>query len=166
MIIQRLFSKKASLKDVESDRGIGRATILSPFDKGGGLVGGFVSKKEADKADDEGATDDEILRRARNKGLKAGTITGAAVSAAAYKPLNYIGEKYGLKLANKVLKKINIKIEEKQPMVKKGRGLKGIARGVIIGSALGALGGRNAASVNTKDRLRKRAAKESELNKK
>ena len=162
--MEKTFSKKASLKDVDSDKGIGRAIILSPFDKGGGLVGGYVSKKEADKADDEGATDDEILRRARNKGLKAGAITGAAVSAAAYKPLNYVGEKYGLKLANKALKKINIKIEEKQPTVKKGKGLRGIARGVIIGSALGALGGRNAASVNTKDRLRKRSAKENEQN--
>ena len=41
---------------------------------------------------------------------------------------------------------------------------KNAIKGAIIGSTVGALGGRNAASVNTKDRLNRRASKERDIN--
>ncbi len=103
----------------DSHVGLGRAVLAAPFDGGGGLVGGYFGKKAADEADEEGYDDDQILARARDKGLKAGAITGAASGA-----LTALGT--------------------------------GCPISIPVGAALGALGGRNAASVNTKARLRKR----------
>lgn len=74
-------SRKVALEDVNSHRGLGRAILFSPFDGGGGLVGGYVSKDEADKADLEGADDKEIIRRAGKKGRKYGAITGGVIGA-------------------------------------------------------------------------------------
>ena len=75
--------RKVALETVESDKGLKRAFLLSPIDGGGGLVGGYISKSEADKADKEGASDEEILRRAKKKGLHTGAITGAIVGGTA-----------------------------------------------------------------------------------
>lgn len=118
--------KKKALKEVEHDKGMKRAFLLSPFDGGGGLVGGYMSKEEADKADEEGASDEEILRRAKKKGLKVGAITGAATGT--------------------VLGLANAKRTHGQSLSVP-----------VVHTALGALGGRNAASMNTKARLKKRA---------
>jgi hypothetical protein len=74
-------SHKVALEDVKSHRGLGRAILFSPIDAGGGLVGGYAAKDEADKADLEGADDKEIIRRAGKKGGKYGAIAGGTVLA-------------------------------------------------------------------------------------
>lgn len=116
--------KKTPLKEIESHKGIKRAIITAPITGGGSLVGGYLAKDEANKADEEGADDKEIIRRAKDRGLKAGAITGAAIGT--------LG------------------------LLKGSRGVGAIP----LGAALGALGGRNAAGVNTKARLKKRNKKE------
>lgn len=110
---------RKSLREVESHKGLKRAILAAPFDAGGGLLGGYLSKEEANKADDEGADDKEILRRARKKGLESGALLGAGIGGLAT-----------LRTGNPA--------------------------SLIVGTGLGALGGRNAAGVNTKARLRKR----------
>lgn len=124
-------SHKVALEDVNSHRGLGRAILLSPIDAGGGLVGGYAAKDEADKADQEGADDKEIIRRVGKKGKKYGAIAGGTIGA--------------LRTSK--------------------AGLPGMAIGGAIGAGLGALGGRNAARVNTKARLKKRARMEEKLEK-
>lgn len=112
--------KKGNLSKYDSNVGLGRAILAAPIDSGGGLVGGYFGKKAADKAAEKGYDDDEILAKARDKGLKAGAITGGTVGALA-----------ALRTGNPFY--------------------------VPVGAGLGALGGRNAAGVNTKARLRKRS---------
>lgn len=119
---QKEFAKKKSLRDVESNKGLKRAILTSGITGGGSLVGGYLGKEAANQADDEGKTDEQIIRAAKDKGLKTGALTGAAVGT--------LGALHSTK---------------------------GAAGGIVLGGALGALGGRNAAGVNTKDRLRKRA---------
>ena len=46
----------------------------------------MLEKNEADKADEEGASDSEIIRRAGKKGLKIGAATGAGLGAISYLP--------------------------------------------------------------------------------
>ena len=116
--------KKTPLREIESHKGIKRAIITAPITGGGSLVGGYLAKDEANKADEEGADEEEIIRRAKDRGLKAGAITGAAIGT--------LG------------------------LLKGSRGVGAIP----LGAALGALGGRNAAGVNTKARLKKRNKKE------
>ena len=118
--------KKVNLEEVESHKGLKRAIITAIPTGGGSLSGGYLSKSEADKLDKEGASDEEIIRKAKKHGLKVGAITGTAVGG-----LTSIYSKNTLPL---------------------------------IAIPLGALGGRNAAGVNVKDRLAKRAIKERELN--
>lgn len=131
---EREYSKKRkSLEEVDSDKGMKRAFLLSGIDGGGGLVGGYVSKKAAEKADKEGKSDKVILKRAKESGIKAGAATGAITGVAAGLASATLGKKYGIPTS-------------KWNAIKGGFG----------GATIGALGGRNAASVNTKDRLRKR----------
>lgn len=66
--------KRIKLSDIESHRGLGRSLLLGGLQ---GAVGGYAGKNEADKADEEGASDSEIIRRAGKKGLKIGAATGA-----------------------------------------------------------------------------------------
>lgn len=117
--------KKTPLREIESHKGIKRAIITAPITGGGSLIGGYVAKDEANRADEEGADDEEIIRRAKDRGLKVGAITGGTVGALGF-------------LRNKSAGAISIP----------------------FAAALGALGGRNAAGVNTKARLKKRNKKE------
>ena len=109
--------KGGNLSKYDSNVGLGRAILASPIDCGGGLVGGYIGKKAAEEADEKGYDEDEVLKRAKDRGLKAGAVTGGLV---------------GLARAQ------------------------GNPVGAVVGAGLGALGGRNAASVNTKARIRKR----------
>lgn len=117
--------KKVNLEDVESNKGLKRAIITAVPTGGGALVGGYLSKRAADKLDKEGASDEKILKGARKRGLEAGALSGAVVGGLA-----------------------SIHSKSTLPLV--------------VLPALGALGGRNAAGVNVKDRLAKRALKERE----
>ena len=125
---KRSFSRK-KLEEIESNKGLKRAILTALPTGGGSLVGGYLAKEEADRADEEGDSDEKILKRARNKGLKTGAMTGAAMGT--------LGAVLG---------------------AAGGNGIRGVAA-IPITAALGALGGRNAAGVNTKDRLKKRREK-------
>lgn len=72
--------KRIKLSDIESHRGLGRSLLLGGLQ---GAVGGYAGKNEADKADEEGASDSEIIRRAGKKGLKIGAATGAGLGTLA-----------------------------------------------------------------------------------
>ena len=80
---EKEFSEKVNLEDVESHRGLKRAIITAPITAGGSLIGGYLSKRAADKLDKEGASDEKIIRGARKRGLEAGAISGAVVGGVA-----------------------------------------------------------------------------------
>lgn len=122
--------KKIPLREIESHKGIKRAILTAIPTGGGSLVGGYLAKDEANRADEEGADDKEIIRRARDRGLKAGAITGGAIGT-----LGFIRNT----LRNNKL---------------------AAALSIPVAASLGALGGRNAAGVNTKARLKKRNKEE------
>lgn len=136
--------EKVDLKDVKSHKGLKRALAagLTGLDAGGGLAGGYVGKKAADEADKEGKSDEEILKEARKAGRNVGIGVGAGI---------------GINASAKNLKKIETLVGKK---LGKGHKAAAITGAALITGALGGLGGRNAASVNTKDRLSKRALKE------
>lgn len=138
--------KEVSLEDVKSHKGLKRALAagLLGLDSGGGLVGGFVGKKAANKADKEGKSDEEILKAAKKEGRNAGGASAAGLGAA-----------ITLKNLKKIEKLSDSKLNNKAKLAIVGTS-------AAITGALGALGGKNAASVNTKDRLAKRSLKERE----
>ena len=145
---ERIFSvnEEVSLEDVKSHKGLKRALAagLLTLDAGGGLIGGYAGKKAADKADKEGKSDEEILKEARKAGRNVAAGTGVGLSAL---------------LAGRRLKNLD-KLGSVELKGKKKAAL--IGASALIGGGFSALGGRNAASVNTKDRLAKRAVKERE----
>lgn len=73
--------KKVALKDVSADDGIKRSVVATVADSGGSLWGRKKGREEADRADAEGASDEEIVRRAGKVGMKEGAKFGAAVGA-------------------------------------------------------------------------------------
>lgn len=128
--------KRIKLSDIESHRGLGRSFLLGGFQ---GAVGGYAGKKEADKADEEGASDSEIIRRAGKKGLKIGAATGAGLGAISYLP-------YAAAASSPI------------------GGAKGIAAGLGTlagGTMLGALGGHLGAKKNARTRTERRRLMES-----
>lgn len=145
---ERIFSvnEEVSLEDVKSHKGLKRALAagLLTLDAGGGLIGGYAGKKAANKADKEGKSDEEILKEARKTGRNVAAGTGVGLSAL---------------LAGRRLKNLD-KLGSVELNGKKKAAL--IGASALIGGGFSALGGRNAASVNTKDRLAKRAMKERE----
>lgn len=135
----RLFSdnKRKALKDVDSTKGIKRTWLSVGLTNGGSLAGRIKGEEEADKADAEGASDVEILRRAGNAGGKRGAAVGAAVGAGigAAAPFVFRG---GRRAA--------------------ARAVGNAIQGGVSGGMLGYFGGRNSARVQTRDRLRKRSS--------
>ena len=73
--------KKVSLKDVKSNRGFVRTAIISKASFGGAYFGRKAGKKAADKADEEGARDIEIIDRAKKAGRNVGALSGGAIAA-------------------------------------------------------------------------------------
>lgn len=73
--------KKVSLKDVKSNRGMVRTAITSKASFGGAYFGRKAGKKAADKADEEGARDIEIIDRAKKAGRNVGALSGGAIAA-------------------------------------------------------------------------------------
>lgn len=132
--------KRIKLSDIESHRGLGRSLLLGGFQ---GAVGGYAGKNEADKADEEGASDSEIIRRAGKKGLKIGAATGAGLGAISYLPYaaaasSHIGGAKGV-----------------------AAGLGTLAGGTMLGAGTGALGGHLGAKKNARTRTERRRLMES-----
>lgn len=147
----RLFSEedKVDLKNVKGHSGRGRTAahiLMDPTSGIGALAGRKAGKKAADKADAEGATDRDIVKKAGRKGAAVGAATGAAGA--------------GLLTAGALAlaKKSGVKINKKQMAQMIG--------GVAGTAALGAIGGRNSARVQTKDRLIERSSREQDNRKK
>lgn len=131
--------KRIKLSDIQSHRGLGRSLFFGGLH---GAVGGLAGKNEADVADEEGASDAEIIRRASKKGAKVGGAVGAGMGAASSIPYIIAAGSHG--------------------------GVKGAALGVgsaagltAVGAAQGALGGYLGANKNARKRTEKRRVMES-----
>lgn len=131
--------KRIKLSDIQSHRGLGRSLFFGGLH---GAVGGLAGKNEADVADEEGASDAEIIRRASKKGAKVGGAVGAGMGAASSIPYIIAASSHG--------------------------GVKGAALGVgsaagltAVGAAQGALGGYLGANKNARKRTEKRRVMES-----
>ena len=131
--------KRIKLSDIQSHRGLGRSLFFGGLH---GAVGGLAGKNEADVADEEGASDAEIIRRASKKGAKVGGAVGAGMGAASSIPYVIAAGSHG--------------------------GVKGAALGVgsaagltAVGAAQGALGGYLGANKNARKRTEKRRVMES-----
>lgn len=132
--------KRIKLSDIESHRGLGRSLLLGGLQ---GAIGGYAGKNEADKADEEGASDSEIIRRAGKKGLKIGAATGAGLGAISYLPYavtasSHTGGAKGI-----------------------ATGLGALAGGTMLGAGTGALGGHFGAKKNARTRTERRRLMES-----
>jgi hypothetical protein len=130
---QRIYSeekkkRRVRLDEIESHRGLGRASVIGALTGGGALpaaIGGYVGKKYADELDEEGASDKEIITKSgRRAALAGGAITGSlgALATAVARPKD----------------------------VKRTMAIAGIG---TLGSALGAAAG---ARKNSRERLKKR----------
>lgn len=131
--------KRIKLSDIQSHRGLGRSLFFGGLH---GAVGGLAGKNEADVADEEGASDAEIIRRASKKGAKVGGAVGAGMGAASSIPYIIAAGSHG--------------------------GVKGAALGVgsaagltAVSAAQGALGGYLGANKNARKRTEKRRVMES-----
>lgn len=145
--------KKVSLKDVKSNRGFVRTAITSKASFGGAYFGRKAGKKAADKADEEGARDIEVIDRAKKAGRNAGALGGgaiAAVTGAVMAPKGKVWKTIGKGVQQEVTKRTAKNMT------------KGAAAVGTAGIILGGIGGRASAGVQTKARLRKRAEKEKE----
>lgn len=130
--------KRIKLSDIQSHRGLGRSLFFGGLH---GAVGGLAGKNEADVADEEGASDAEIIRRASKKGAKVGGAVGAGMGAASSIPYIIAAGSHG--------------------------GVKGAALGVgsaagltAVGAAQGALGGYLGANKNARKRTERRRVME------
>ena len=86
MIVQRMFSSKSDkekednkknipLSVINSDRGLGRSIIWGGLP---GAIAAYAGKSAARKADEEGKSDEEIIKAAEKAGAKRGAILGTA----------------------------------------------------------------------------------------
>lgn len=169
IILERLFSKRnkekkdkrnrIALEDVNSHRGLGRSAILGALAPG--MIGGYVGKKAANKADKEGKSDEEILKKAQKTGAIGGAIPGVALGAGTSLVGSHVYNKYGPKIVdtiNAALKDqgydddVNIKFNK---LGKGSRAKKALIAAGLAGG-FGALGGYLGARKNTKKRLEKR----------
>lgn len=66
--------KKVKLRDIDSHRGLGRSYFLGGAQ---GAIGGYLGKKKAEELDDQGASDEEIIKESGRYGGKTGAIGGA-----------------------------------------------------------------------------------------
>lgn len=130
--------KRIKLSEINSHRGLGRSLLLGG---GPGAVAGYVGKKAAENADEQGLSDHEIKKAASTKGAKAGALLGGTVGVAC-----------GLKnaaLSQRVAKHLGVKRGA-------GTALAGAVGTGLSGAAVGALGGYLGAEKNTRTRLKKR----------
>lgn len=132
--------KRIKLSEINSHRGLGRSMLL-----GGGImpgaIAGYVGKKAAEEADEQGLSDYEIKKAASTKGAKAGAMLGGGLGLAS-----------GLSsaaLSQRIAKQLGVKGGT-------AAALASAAGAGLSGAAVGALGGYLGAEKNTRTRLKKR----------
>mgnify|MGYP000875479996 CR=1 FL=1 len=114
--------------------------------------GSYFGRRAAHKADEEGATDEEILRRAKNAATKSGAVEGAVAGTVLGKAL--ADELKGGRLAVKARNTIKNKNVNKVATNRVG---KVAVAGTVLGTTAGLAGyNRLASHLNTKHRLEKR----------
>lgn len=132
--------KRIRLSEIKSHRGLGRSMLL-----GGGImpgaIAGYVGKKAAEKADEQGLSDYEIKKAASEKGAKAGALLGGSVGLA--------GGLSSAAVSQRIAKQLGIKGGT-------AAALASAAGAGLSGAAVGALGGYLGAEKNTRTRLKKR----------
>lgn len=119
--------------------------------------GTYFGIRAANKADEEGATDDEILRRAKSASTKSGAVEGAVAGTVLGKAL--ADELKGGRLAVKARNTIkNKNVNEVATNLLKNKGVgKAAVAGTVLGTTAGLAGlNRLASHMNTKHRLEKR----------
>lgn len=133
-----------------------------------GAQGTYFGRRAAHKADEEGASDEEILRRAKKastiSGAVEGSVVGAVLGNEARKTLSNKRNLVKLqKLADENLKKEGLNKFAKKVLRNKNAGTAaGVATGLATAGTMVGLN-RLASSMNTKSRLKKR--KEMDSNK-
>ena len=140
--------KKIALSKVDSNRGLGRSLFL------GGLPGAYAAhagKKAANKADEEGKSDSEIIDAAAKAGKKRGMKVGAAIGA-----LGIAGGAASGHSLGKVYKRYTGKYSKDALARGIGRG----TRNALIAGALTTGAGYLGAKKNAKRRIEKRATLE------
>lgn len=151
-----------------SDRDVERTPLSKVKNPTFGAQGTYFGRRAAHKADEEGASDEEILRRAKKASTISGAIEGSVVGAVLGKEVkDSLSNKRNLvklqKLADEKLKKEGLNKFAKKVLRNKNAGT---AAGVGVGLATaGTMVGLNrlASHMNTKSRLKKR--KEMDSNK-
>lgn len=132
--------KRIKLSEIKSHRGLGRSMLL-----GGGImpgaIAGYVGKKAAEEADEQGLSDWEIKKAATEKGTKAGALLGGSVGLA--------GGLSSAAVSQRIAKQLGIKGGT-------AAALASAAGAGLSGAAIGALGGYLGAEKNTRTRLKKR----------
>lgn len=133
-----------------------------------GAQGTYFGRRAAHKADEEGASDEEILRRAKKASTISGAIKGSVIGTVlgneARKSLSNKRNLVKLqKLADENLKKEGLNKFAKKVLRNKNAGTAaGVATGLATAGTMAGLN-RLASSMNTKSRLKKR--KEMDSNK-
>lgn len=147
MIVKRikLYSdnERTPLKKVKTTFGVTKGT--------------YFGRRAAHKADEEGATDEEILRRAKDASTKSGVVKGAVFGTLAGKAL--ADELKGGRLAVKARESIkNKNVNKVATNLLKNKGVgKAAVAGTVLGTTAGITGlNRLASHWNTKHRLKKR----------
>ena len=144
-----------------SDRDVERTPLSKVKSTTFGAQGTYFGRRAAHKADEEGASDEEILRRAKKASTISGAIEGSVVGAVLGKEVkDSLSNKRNLaklqKLADEKLKKEGLNKFAKKVIRNKNVGT---AAGVGAGLAtVGTMVGLNrlASHMNTKARLKKR----------
>lgn len=126
-----------------------------------GAQGTYFGRRAAHKADEEGASDEEILRRAKKASTISGAIEGSIVGTVLGKEVkDSLSNKRNLvklqKLADEKLKKEGLNKFAKKVIRNKNVGTAaGIGAGLATAGTMVGLN-RLASSMNTKSRLKKR----------
>lgn len=171
--------KKVGLSNIDSHRGLGRSLAIGQLP---GAIAAHAGKKAANKADEEGKSDDEIIKEASKAGRKRGMKIGALQTGAATLGTAGLGAIIGRgnghnRIMLEDLRNLSNYEARLDPQVKKNL-LKeytktGAKRGAILGAAVGLAGGalttaagHYGARKNAEKRLEKRNALENEINSK
>ena len=144
-----------------SDGGVERTPLSKVKNPTFGAQGTYFGRRAAHKADEEGASDEEILRRAKKASTISGAIEGSIVGTALGKSVkDSLSNKRNLvklqKLADENLKKEGLNKFAKKVLRNKNAGTAaGVATGLATAGTMVGLN-RLASSMNTKSRLKKR----------
>jgi hypothetical protein len=144
-----------------SDRDVERTPLSKVKNPTFGAQGTYFGRRAAHKADEEGASDEEILRRAKKASTISGAIEGSIVGTVLGKEVkDSLSNKRNLvklqKLADEKLKKEGLNKFAKKVIRNKNVGTAaGIGAGLATAGTMVGLN-RLASHMNTKARLKKR----------